>query len=589
MQWVVPDTVHPDAEALARALDLPPLIGRLLCQRGYETPEAARRFLDGALTELPDPFLLKDMDVAVARLERALAQRERICVVSDYDVDGLTSTALLVRVLTRLDASVVTYAPHRVKDGYGFSEKAVAFAKGQGASVLITVDSGTTAHAALAYACEEQVDVLVVDHHELQALARPPAHALINPLQSDCPYPEKALASVGLAFKLAQALLSQRSQRGQTHRGLTPSALWEHLDLVCLGTVADVAPLVGENRVLVRYGLQRLAATPKAGLKALMAVADVRPGPLTTEHVGFILGPRINAAGRMSAPDSALRLLVTDDAAEAKTLAAALHEENRVRQRVEQAVLREALEQVARTVDFTQHRVIVVAGQGWHPGVIGIVAARLVERYARPAVVIALADGVGKGSARSIAGFHLVDALAECRERLAGFGGHEMAAGLTIAAEQVAGFREALNAVARRRLADDQLVPQLSVDAEVSLATMTPAFMRALERLGPFGAGNRRPVFVSHGVTFHAAPQSRGRAGLHCWVREGNGPVFECSGFDRAERWRDRLVTLDGPFSLAYSPTLSAWRGEPGVMLQIKDVQEAAAVARQPVEVTRLS
>lgn len=576
MRWDLPDAVHPDADSLARALDLPPLIGRLLAQRGHTTPAAARQFLDGTLAELPDPFLLKDMDVAVARLERALAQRERVCVVSDYDVDGLTSTALLVRVLTRLGAAVVTYAPHRVKDGYGFSEKAVVFAKGQGASVLVTVDSGTTAHTALAYAREEGLDVLVVDHHDLQGLARPPAHALINPLQPDCAYPEKALASVGLAFKLAQALVSRLG---------SAYALWEHLDLVCLGTVADVAPLIGENRLLVRYGLQRLAATPKAGLKALLAVADARPGPMTTETVGFILGPRLNAAGRMSAPDSALRLLVTDDAAEAKTLAAGLHEENRLRQRVEASVLREALEQAERTTNFTQHRVIVVAGEGWHPGVIGIVAARLVERYARPAVVIALADGAGKGSARSIAGFHLVDALAECRDELLGFGGHEMAAGLTIAADRVAGFRDALNAVAQRRLADDQLVPRLSVDAEVPLSALTPAFVRALERLGPFGAGNPRPVFASHDLTFHAPPQLRGRAGVRGWVRQGHSPVFEISGFDRAERWRDRLMTLEGPFSLAYTPVVSAWQGQEGVTLQIKDARMSEAVVQRPKEV----
>ncbi|MBI4227986.1 MAG: single-stranded-DNA-specific exonuclease RecJ [Candidatus Omnitrophica bacterium] len=590
MQWIIPDTVHPDADSLARALDLPALIGRLLVQRGHTTVEQARRFLDGTLTELPDPFLLKDMDVAVARLERALTQRERICVVSDYDVDGLTSTALLVRVLQGKRAadisgpfsSVITYAPHRVKDGYGFSEKAVAFAKGQGASVVITVDSGTTAHAALAYAREEGLDVIVVDHHELQGLTRPPAYALINLLQPGCPYPEKDLASVGLAFKLAQALVSRWGQ--------TPSALWQHLDLVCLGTVADVAPLVGENRVLVRHGLQRLAATPKAGLKALMAVAEVRPGPLTTEHVGFILGPRINAAGRMSAPDSALRLLLTDDPAEAKALAVALHEENRVRQRVEASVVREALEQAERTTNFTQHRAVVVAGHDWHPGVIGIVAARLVERYHRPAVVIALTDGVGKGSARSIAGFHLVDALAECRDRLTGFGGHEMAAGLTIAADQVAGFRDALNAVAQRRLTPDQLVPTLFVDAEVPLVAMTPALVRALERLGPFGVGNPRPVFASHGLALHAAPQPRGRAGIRCWVRAGRGPVFECSGFDRADRWRDRLLALgkraadiSGPFSLAYTPTLSTWQGQDGVVLQIKDVQEAGSRVPSPL------
>lgn len=570
MPWSVPpESAPPQAESLARALNLPPLIGRLLCQRGITTIDAARHFLEGSLTELPDPFLLKDMDVAVARLNQAIAHHERICIVSDYDVDGLTSTALLVRVLGRLGAQILTYAPHRIKDGYGFSEKAVLFAKGQGATVAVTVDSGSTAHAALARAREEGLDVIVVDHHEMGTFVRPPAYALVNPLQEGCAYPEKELASVGLAFKLAQALTARP--------GDGPAAwLWEHLDLVCLGTVADVAPLVGENRILVRHGLQRLGATPKAGLKALMAVADLKPGPLTTDHVGFILGPRINAAGRMSSPDSALRLLTTDDPDEAKTLAAALHEENRLRQRVEERTLREALEQVERSVNFTKDRAIVVASDSWHPGVVGIIAARLVERYHRPAVVIAIHEGLGKGSARTIPGFHLVEALTECGDQLLAYGGHEAAAGLTIAAERIDGFRAALNTVAARRLTGDQLVRSLQADAEVPLSELTPELLRALDRLGPFGAGNPRLVFIRQGLTLRAAPQLRGKAGVRCWVREPGSLVFEASGFDRADRWRDRLMTLNGPLSLAYTPARQTVRGETSIVLQIKDVQDAA-------------
>ena len=580
-EWVIPSRSYPEASALAETLGVPPLIGQLLCQRGWDSTPAARRFLACDLDDLHDPFQLTDMKRAVERLAHAITAGERICVVSDYDVDGLTSTALLVHVLRRLGASPITYVPHRVKDGYGFSRKAVASAKQRGARVVITVDSGSTAHAELAYAREQGLDVIVVDHHELGHLARPPALCLINPLQTGDPYPDKDLASVGLAFKLAQALLSRVGSR---------YAAWEHLDLVCLGTVADVAPLTGENRIFVRHGLQRLSHTPKVGLKALMEVADLRAQTLTTEHVGFILGPRINAAGRMSAPDAALTLLLTDDPEEATILAAQLHEENRLRQRVEETTLKEALAKVEREVNFNQHRVIVVHGE-WHPGVIGIVAARLVERYYRPSIVVAVANGVGKGSARSVARFHLVEALAACQDRLLGFGGHEAAAGMTIAAEHLPAFREAINAVAHERLAPEALVPRLTIDAEISLSELTPSFIEALERLGPFGAGNPRPVFASHGLTLKTAPQLMGRGGLRCWVQQmGSDPitftkkrgqtpfsVLEATGFDRAERWRDRLAAMEGPFSLAYTPVLRHFRGQTAVQLQIKDVQQHGA------------
>lgn len=566
-EWISPPPSHPDAEALARALGLPAFVSQLLCQRGLASPAAARRFLACGLDDLHDPFQLTDMDRAVARLQRALRDGERICVVSDYDVDGLTSTALLVRVLRRLGADVTTYVPHRIRDGYGFNRKGVEAARGQGAAVVITVDSGTTAHAALAEAREQGLDVIVVDHHELGHLARPPALCLINPLQPGDHSPDKDLASVGLAWKLAQALVST---------SVPGTDLWQHLDLVCLGTVADVAPLVGENRLLVRHGLQQLAQRPRAGIKALMAVAGVAPAAVTTEQVGFILGPRINAAGRMGAPDRALQLLLTDDPAEAQTLAQQLHEENRLRQRVEERTLREALAKVEQEVNFTQHRVIVVHGAGWHPGVIGIIAARLVERYHRPSIVVAVADGMGKGSARSIARFPLVEALAECQEWMLGFGGHEAAAGLTIAEDRLPGFREAINAVAHRRLAPESLVPRLTVEAEIPVGEVTPALVAAIERLGPFGAGNRRPVLASHGLTFRAAPQRLGRTGIRCWVREGLGPVQEAVGFDRAEAWRDRLTASDQPFSLAYTPELATYQGRTSVQLRIQDVRETA-------------
>jgi len=563
-EWVIPSQPPPDAEALARALGLPPLIGQLLWQRGLTTPHAAGPFLACDLADLPDPFRLHEMDRAVARLQRALAQRERICVVGDYDVDGLTSAALLVRVLQRLGATPVTYVPHRVHDGYGFSRKAVAFATQQGATVIITVDSGSTAHAQLAHAREQGLDVIVVDHHEMAHQARPPAYALLNPLQPGCPYPEKGLASVGVAFKLAQALATSPQDR---------DALWDELDLVCLGTVADVAPLVGENRILVRQGLQRLSRTSKVGLRRLMAVADLHPPALTAEHVGFILGPRINAAGRMSAPERALALLLTEDPAEAQTLAEHLQAENRRRQQVEETTLREALAQVDGHVNFTQHRVIVVSGRGWHPGVIGIVAARLVERYHRPAIVVAVADGVGKGSARSIPPFPLVEALAECRQWMLGYGGHEAAAGLTIAEDRLPGFRDAINAVAWRRLDPEALVPRLAMDAEVPLQAVTPTLVEALERLGPFGAGHPRPRFVSRGLALWRPPQPLGRHGVRCWVRQAHGPVYEAVGFDRADGWRARLMERTEPCALAYTPALHHVGGEPAVQLTIHDVQ----------------
>ena len=562
--WVI-HPPHPAAVRLADELGIHPLVAELVAARGMTTPATTRRFFANDLRELSDPRSLLDMDRAVDRIEQALARRERICVVSDYDVDGLTSTALLVRVLADLGGHPITYVPHRVKDGYGFSRKAVEYAQQEKASVVITVDSGSTAHEPLAAARAAGLDVIVVDHHEMAHVDRPPAYALINPLQEGCGSPDKDLASVGLAFKLAQALLMRRDR----------AAAWDHLDLVCLGTVADVAPLRGENRILVHHGLQRLGQTTKVGLRALMDVAELRTRTLTTEHVGFILGPRINAAGRMNAPDTALKLLLTDDRDEARQLAAQLHEENRQRQQVEAVTLREAVAKVDRDVNFAQERVIVVHGDGWHPGVIGIVASRLVERYHRPSIVVTVTDGVGKGSARSIHRFHLVEALAECKQTMLGFGGHEAAAGLTITAAQLPVFREAINAVAAQRMAPEHLVPQLTIDAEVPLAALTPELMTQLERLAPCGAGNPTPVFASRQLTFRAPPQPAGRTGLRCWVRQSEGPCLEAVGYDRADRWRDRLAGATQPFALAYTPVRRRTEGIETIQLQIKDVQES--------------
>ena len=561
------------ALALAQRLELPELIGRILAARGVGL-DAAADFLNPTLAAgLPDPEHLEDMDKAADRLVAAVGAGERIAVFGDYDVDGATAAALLTRFLAAVGAETTVYIPDRRREGYGPNAPALLELRRQGAAVAVTVDCGTTAHEALAAAAEAGLDVIVVDHHSPESRL-PPAHAVVNPNRLDDASPHGQLAAVGVAFLLVVAVSRRLRQAGWYRDRAEPDLrLW--LDLVALGTVCDVVPLIGVNRVLVAQGLKVMAWRGNAGLAALADIAGL-DGPPDAYHAGFVLGPRVNAGGRVGEAGMGARLLSTDDPAEARRLAGRLNEFNLERRRIEADVLAQAIDTAERQ-GVGAHPVVFVAGEGWHVGVIGIVASRLAERYHRPACVVAVADGVGKGSGRSVAGIDLGAAVLAARraDLLTAGGGHPMAAGFTVAAEGVAALRQFL----ADRLAPpaEGAGPELRLDAALQPSAATPALVETLARLGPFGAGNPQPRFALANVRLLKADVV-GDGHLRCLVTGEGGGRLKAIAFRAMDgalgpglRQRSGAAV-----HLAGHLRPDNWRGREGVQLIIDDAAPAA-------------
>ena len=477
---------------LAQRLDLPEIVGRILARRGVAS-EAAERFLNPTVRDfLPDPSHLLDMDRAVARLLEAIERGETIAIFGDYDVDGATSAALLKRFLLAVGARVVVYIPDRQREGYGPNAPALLRLKREGASVAITVDCGITAHVPLAAAAEAGLDVIVIDHH-LGEPALPPAYAVINPNRLDEASPHRALAAVGVAFLLLVAL-NRALRRVGWYAARPEPDLLAALDLVALGTVCDVVPLTGVNRAIVAQGLKVMRKRGNTGLAALADVAGITE-PVGAYHAGFILGPRVNAGGRVGEADLGARLLATDDPAEARALAQHLDALNGERREIEARVLAQASAQVESD---GRRALTFAAGDGWHPGVIGIVASRLKDRYSRPACVVAMADGVGRGSGRSVAGLALGPTVIAARQAglLVNGGGHAMAAGFTVEADKLTALRDFLEARAIEALGEGDPVPEFGIDGALTCAAATPDLAELIERIGPFGTGNAEPRFA---------------------------------------------------------------------------------------------
>lgn len=476
-------------ETLMKELGVPSIVAAVLVRRGLGDPAAAHKFLNPSLDDLHDPRLLPDYEKAVGLIMGAKERGELIYVHGDYDVDGVSSTALMTRFLQKIGCQVVPHVPHRMKEGYGIHLDAVQWAKEQGTSLFLTCDCGITAFEQLAAARSAGMKTLVTDHHEPKALL-PKADAVVNPHRKDSEYPFSDLSGVGVVFKLAQGISEQLGFKDQFIRA--------YLDLAVLGTVADVMPLVDENRVITKFGLERVTETKKAGLRALMDVSGMGPGwRVTARDIGFKLGPRINAVGRLDDADVALRLFLTDDAAVARTHAEYLDKKNIARREEQDAMILSASAMVADR-KLNERMVMVLADQGWHPGIIGIVAGKLTEQFRRPTFVIALGeDGKGKGSGRSIPGFSLAEAIEHFSDVLLGGGGHEMAAGLTIEADRVDEFAEKIHEYAAGFMSPEDFVPVLEVDAEVSLEEAGTVAAEALELLQPFGEANPEPMFTT--------------------------------------------------------------------------------------------
>jgi single-stranded-DNA-specific exonuclease len=559
--WRLRDGDPAAVDALA-ASGIPRLLARLLANRGITAVDAASGYLSPTLSTLHDPLLLCGMEKAVDRLCTALARRERVCVHGDYDVDGVTSVALLISFFRAVGLDCFSYIPKRLTEGYGLSSNGVDAAVQGGAKVLVTVDCGITAVAEAKLCREAGLDLIVTDHHT-PSDTLPDACAIINPLQPGCRFPFKSLAGVGVAFHLTMALRARLRADGHFQKNNEPD-IREYLDLVALGTVADVVPLLGANRVLVSYGLKQLGTSKRVGVQALKEVAGVS-GEVGCGAVGFRLAPRINAAGRLEDAALGLELLLTSDLQKAKDIAAALDDSNAERQSIERSTLEEARAMLADGA-CRGRKSIILGSKLWHPGVVGIVASRIAELFHRPVILFAFEDGTGRGSGRSIAKFHLLDAIKSCGHHLLRYGGHSHAAGVSIAEEELERFALSFDEVAAGALDAEALVPTLLYDAELTSREIVDDLPLELDRMKPFGMGNPEPVFLLRGAEVR---ESRVLKGGHLKLRvSSGGRSFEAIGFGLADKAVD-----NGRVDLLFSPGINEWNGKRSLQLTLKDLR----------------
>lgn len=560
-RWSAPRSVEAaQVQRLCEELRLPPVVCSLLVARGYAAVEDARNYLRPRMDQLHPPMAMRGMAEAVDRLSAAIRGGETILVHGDYDVDGMCSTTILVRTLRHLGANALGFAPHRLKDGYDLGEAGVRAAVEAGARLVVTCDCGTTAHAPVADLQARGIDVIITDHH-LPSRPPPACVAVLNPRVEGCDYPDKDLCAAAVAFKLALALLAAH--------GAAPNVALNMLDLVALATVADVAPLRGENRILVRYGLRMMAETKNVGLRALISASGLEGRELTAGRIGFILAPRLNAVGRIGDARRGLELLLTPDEALANEIARELEEVNRKRQDIDRETL-DAARKLASTKDLDGAAGLVLAAEGWHPGVIGIVASRLVEDLYRPVIMVAIEGGIGKGSGRSIPAFDLHGGLTACADLLVRYGGHRAAAGLTVDASRIGALAERFDAVARERLTRDDLTPELRVDLEVPLADANDSLERLLRHFEPFGLGNPAPLLATRGVKLASQPRVIGQNGLKFAIRD---EAVELEGVwwgvaHRAAEWKATQQV-----DVAYRLERDLWKDTSRLVARLADIR----------------
>ena len=564
-KWIIRQRDLRAAE-FAASLGVSPIVADLLLARGHDDSRSAQTFLKPSLDQLHDPLLMLGMPEAVARLERAIENQEPILVYGDYDVDGTTGTAVLLRALRMLGATAGYHVPHRFTEGYGIQQAALEKAAREGYKLVLSVDCGIRAHEPLVWAREQGLDVIITDHHlPDEDEGAPPAFAILNPNQQGCEYPDKNLAGVGVAFKLVHALFRKRGREAQV-----PG----FLKMVAIGTVADVAKLVGENRAIVALGLSDLPRARNCGLRALIEIAGCGDdGEMSAYDLGFRIGPRINAAGRMDAASAVVELFSAQDPNEARRLAEHLDTRNRERMDAQREIFNLAIEQYETGAEReAQTHAAIIAGDGWHRGVIGLAASKIAERLHRPCVVISFDGDVGHGSARSIEAYHLFNGLTACRDLLDKFGGHSHAAGLSIRRDQVPEFRRRLNEHAASCLTEDDLTPALGIDAEVTARDLSFQLSQDLRLLEPFGAGNPRPVFMTRGLRVLAAPQVIKEQHLKLRVAGDNNRPFEAiwwRGVEEAVATPQASQRID----LAYEFETDKWMGDIRLQLNVRDMR----------------
>lgn len=565
-RWELRDTAGSPSDPGMTGLQVHPLVLGILAARGYATPDEIRMFLSPALSDMLDPTLLSGMDMAVARLMTAHRSEDKICVYGDYDVDGITGTALLVSFLRATGFACSYFIPNRFDDGYGLNSASIEAIISLGAKLIVSVDCGITAVDEAALCRSRGVDLIIVDHHAPKEVM-PDACAVLNPLQPGCRYPFKSLAGVGVAFNLLVALRSALRESGAFQVSAMPD-LRKWLDLVALGTIADVVPLTGQNRIYAYQGLKQIAEPSRPGIQALKRVAGIREGSVSCGQVGFRLAPRLNAAGRMESAVPGVDLLMSESPDESLLIAEELDTANAERQAIERRIFGEAVALVESGGEYPGRCSIVLASAEWHQGVIGIVASRLVERYHRPTILIALTeDGLGKGSGRSIPCFHLLDALADCSQHLLRFGGHRYAAGVGLKAADVPVFAEAFEAVAAGLLTESDLIPRLTIDAEVDPGEVTKELALELKRLEPFGMGNPEPLLMLRGMT---VVERRVVGDGHLRLRlTRDKHLLTAIAFNLADR------ETSGAIDIAFYPEMNEWNGSSSLQLRVKDLRSA--------------
>lgn len=567
---------QPDQAFVNRCCDelkLSALLARVIALRDLTAIEAAKCYLSSSLrSDLPSPFLMADMDAAVDRIVRAIQASESISIWGDYDVDGTTGASVLVSFLREIGVEAIFYVPHRIEEGYGLNIEGLRRLKERGVRLVVMVDSGISNFKEVAAANEIGVDIVIVDHHQPPEQL-PPAIAVVNPHRSDCAFPDKGLCAAGLAFYVVIALRARLRDAGWFRASGDPD-LRRHLDIVALGTIADMVPLKGVNRTLVKRGLTALGSSTRPGVIALKQIAGFATGDVTAGQVGFQLGPRINAAGRMDAAIKVIELLTTESPEVALRIAQELDAHNRERRAMEAEVLQTALEQAGKVIERRRYS-LVLSGEGWHPGVLGIVASRVVERFHRPTIVLGFQGGEGKGSARSIRGFHMVEGLRRCGYLLEKFGGHEYAGGLTIKEENLPSFIEAFDEAARAVLSDEALVPFLEIDAQLNFAEIGHPLMREIDVLKPFGVGNPEPIFISRGI--EVCERKDFPLGARFRFRQA-GRFVSGVAFGVKENFAARPGAM---VDLVYRLSENVWNGNSTVELKLLDSRMAGVTSAQ--------
>jgi len=551
-----------EVEELSRSINISESIARILIARGIKTFDEARKFFKPEFSDLTDPFLMSDLEKAADRVIQALETNEKILIYGDYDVDGITSISIMYLFLKSLNGDVSYYIPERLKEGYGLSFSNIEDIVKDKISLIITVDCGITALEDIEKARENNIDVIVCDHHE-PSEELPRAFAVLDPKRKDCGYPYKELAGVGVTFKLIQGIAKKLQ--------LDDSIVEKYLDYVAMGSAADIVPLVDENRILVKLGLEKLNMSEKYGVHALLEVSGLLEKDISTGQIVFMLAPRLNAVGRLGDAERAVKLLTTDNISQARKIASILEKENRIRKNIDEETFAQALEMTEVIYNPETDRAIVLARENWHSGVIGIVASRVVERYYRPTILITIEEGIGKGSARSIEGFDLYLALKECEELLETYGGHKYAAGLTIKEENIETFINRFKEIALRRISDNLLVPKAWIDARINFNEIDERLMKILGRFAPFGPHNMKPVFLTRNLEVVGTPKIVGTNHLKFKVRQ-NDILIDAIGFNMANLLY-RIDPKEKNLDIIYYIEENTWKGQTTLQLRVKDLR----------------